>query len=203
MKRISLFLICLMLCGMPGFGQVWVSINWAAPHCDNCLWMEHALHLHGKRAADYHRIIHKYGEKIEREACRASHYWEESAERIFNLRMERDRALQRLLSPAEFGLYVRFIRESPTRAHDYRNWYHARRPEFRPSHHCMAYEDHYWNSKWSYKQGRWNNHYERKPAHSEPRKEWYKDQKKQKEHPRQYADRPRKQEKKEHKYERK
>lgn len=160
MKRISLICLLVFLCSLPGYSQFWISFNWNDSHCDNCLWMEHALHLSSRRAAEYHRIIHKYGKKIEREARRETRYWERSAERIYKLRMERDRALQRLLSPSEFRLYVRFIRETPTRIHDYRGWFnHPYYPNYRPSAYCHHYEDSYWGCDWKYNNGHWSNHY--------------------------------------------
>lgn len=176
MKRISLILICMMMMTWPAYSQFWISINWENPHCEQCMWMEQALHLYGRRAADYHRIIHKYGKKIEREARRSTRYWEASAERIFALRMERDRALQLILNPEEFRLYVRFIRESPVRIHDYQGWFrHPHHPEFHPSLRCLEFEDHYWTSTWHYRGGHWNNHFVPKHAikHDRHRPEVY------------------------------
>ena len=91
-----------------------------------------------RQAAEYHKIIHRYGEKIEREARKHYRYWDQSARKIYKLRMERDRKLQRILSPSQFRLYVRFVREAPTRIHDWRGWYnnphypHYRRRNFGP-----------------------------------------------------------------------
>lgn len=85
--------------------------------------MEQAMRLNGRQAADYHNIVHKYGQKIEKEARKHYRYWDQSAKKIFNLRMERDRRLQRVLSPSQFRLYVRFVRERPQRIHDYQGWY--------------------------------------------------------------------------------
>lgn len=63
--------------------------------------------------------------------------------------MERDRKIQRILTPAQFNLYVRFVREHPQRIHDYRGWYaNPRYPDRRPSHDCRRYEDNYWNYRW-------------------------------------------------------
>lgn len=75
--------------------------------------MEQAMRLNGRQAADYHNIVHKYGQRIEKEARKHYRYWDQSAKKIFNLRMERDRKLQRVLSPSQFRLYVRFVRERP------------------------------------------------------------------------------------------
>ena len=94
-------------------------------------------------------LIHKYGQKIEKEARRDYRYWDRAARRIYDLRMERDRKIQRLLTPAQFNLYVRFVREHPQRIHDYRGWYaNPRYPDRRPSHDCRRYEDNYWNYRW-------------------------------------------------------
>ena len=57
------------------------------------------------------------------EARRDYRYWDRAARRIYDLRMERDRKIQRILTPAQFNLYVRFVREHPQRIHDYRGWY--------------------------------------------------------------------------------
>lgn len=75
--------------------------------------------------------------------------------------MERDRKLQRVLSPSQFRLYVRFVRERPQRIHDYQGWYNnPHYPEYRPSNVCWRYEDHYWHNQWEYTNGRWNGHFD-------------------------------------------
>lgn len=109
-----------------------------------------------RQAAEYHKIIHRYGEKIEREARKHYRYWDQSARKIYKLRMERDRKLQRILSPSQFRLYVRFVREAPTRIHDWRGWYNnPHYPHYRPSNACYRYEDHYWHCQWEYTNNRW------------------------------------------------
>ena len=109
MKRFSLLCVLAILCSLPAYSQFWISFGWNEPHCQNCLWMEQAMHL----------------------------------------RMERDRKIQRILTPAQFNLYVRFVREHPQRIHDYRGWYaNPRYPDSRPSHDCRRYEDNYWNYRW-------------------------------------------------------
>lgn len=55
-----------------------------------------------RQAAEYHKIIHRYGEKIEREARKHYRYWDQSARKIYKLRMERDRKLQRILRLRSF-----------------------------------------------------------------------------------------------------
>lgn len=72
--------------------------------------------------------------------------------------MERDRKLQRILSPSQFRLYVRFVREHPQRIHDYQGWYNnPHYPDYRPSDVCRRFEDHYWHCRWEYDgSGRWN-----------------------------------------------
>ena len=149
MKRFSLLCVLAILCSLPAYSQFWISFGWNEPHCQNCLWMEQAMHLPARQAAEYHKIIHKYGQKIEKEARRDYRYWDRAARRIYDLRMERDRKIQRILTPAQFNLYVRFVREHPQRIHDYRGWYaNPRYPDRRPSHDCRRYEDNYWNYRW-------------------------------------------------------
>ena len=121
MKRISLLCVLAILCSLPAYSQFWISFGWNEPHCQNCLWMEQAMHLPARQAAEYHKIIHKYGQKIEKEARRDYRYWDRAARRIYDLRMERDRKIQRILTPAQFNLYVRIVREHPQRKHDYRD----------------------------------------------------------------------------------
>lgn len=161
MKRISFICLLILLCSLPGKAQFWISFGWNEPHCQNCLWMEQAMRLNGRQAADYHTIVHKYGQKIEKEARKHYRYWDQSARKIFNLRMERDRKLQRVLSPSQFRLYVRFVRERPQRIHDYQGWYNnPNYPDYRPSHVCWRYEDHYWHNQWEYVNGRWNGRFD-------------------------------------------
>ena len=66
MKRFSLLCVLAILCSLPAYSQFWISFGWNEPHCQNCLWMEQAMHLPARQAAEYHKIIHKYGQKIER-----------------------------------------------------------------------------------------------------------------------------------------
>ena len=161
MKRISFICLLILLCSLPGRAQFWISFGWNEPHCQSCLWMEQAMRLNGRQAADYHNIVHKYGQKIEKEARKHYRYWDQSAKKIFNLRMERDRKLQRVLSPSQFRLYVRFVRERPQRIHDYQGWYNnPNYPDYRPSHVCWRYEDHYWYNEWVYSNGRWNGRFD-------------------------------------------
>ena len=72
MKRFSLLCVLAILCSLPAYSQFWISFGWNEPHCQNCLWMEQAMHLPARQAAEYHKIIHKYGQKIEKEARRLS-----------------------------------------------------------------------------------------------------------------------------------
>lgn len=156
MKRLSIILMVVLLCSLQGHAQFWISFGWNEPHCQNCLWMEQAIRMNNRQAAEYHKIIHKYGEKIEREARRHYRYWDQSAQKIYKLRMERDRKLQRILSPSQFRLYVRFVRETPTRIHDWRGWYNnPHYADYRPSRNCHRYEDHYWHCQWEYTNNRW------------------------------------------------
>lgn len=161
MKRVSIILIAILLCTLQGKAQFWISFGWNEPHCQNCLWMEQAMRMNNRQAADYHKIIHRYGQKIEKEARKHYRYWDQSARAIYNLRMERDRKLQRVLSPSQFRLYVRFVRETPARIHDYQGWFNnPHYPNYRPTDVCFRYEDHYWHSQWEYANDRWHDRFD-------------------------------------------
>ena len=64
MKRFSLLCVLAILCSLPAYSQFWISFGWNEPHCQNCLWMEQAMHLPARQAAEYHKIIHKYGPAV-------------------------------------------------------------------------------------------------------------------------------------------
>lgn len=165
MKRISLICLLAFVCSLPGYSQFWISFGWNEPHCQSCLWMEEALRLPARQAAEYHKIVHKYGQKIEREARKEYRYWDKAARKIYDLRMERDRKLQRLLTPSQFRMYVRFVRESPSRIHDYRGWYkNPHYAHYRPSRVCSHYEDQYWKHTWEHA----DSHYDRPHAPVRP-----------------------------------
>ena len=149
MKRFSLMMVLALLCSLPAFSQFWINIEWGAPHCRHCEWMENALRLDPYEAAEYHRIIHKYGQRIEKEARREYRHWDKSARRIYELRLERDRKLQRIFTPGQFSLYVRLMRKYPQRIHDYKGWYaNPKHPHLHPSHDCRRYEHDYWSYRW-------------------------------------------------------
>lgn len=150
MKRFGLLLVLMMLCGLPAYSQFWINFGWDEPHCQNCLWMERTLRLPERKAAEYHRLIHVYGKKIEKETRRDSRYWDRAARNIYNYRLERDRKIQYLLTPAQFNLYIRYSREQPRRIHDYQGWYNnPHYPDYRPVHDCYDYEENYWNYRWN------------------------------------------------------
>ena len=161
MKRWSIVLMIVLLSYLQGHAQFWISFGWNEPHCESCHWMENAIRMTDYQAAEYHKIIHRYGERIEQEACRPYRYWDQVAEKIYRLRMERDRKLQHILSPKQFHLYVDLIRELPTRIHDWRGWFNnPHYPEYHPSNICYRYEDYYWHSRWEYSNKRWSNHFD-------------------------------------------
>lgn len=148
MKRWSILLVMILFGSVYGHAQFWINFGWNEPYCENCHWMERAIRMTSRQAAEYHKIIHKYGQKIEREARKDYRYWDKAAEKIYKLRMERDRKLQRVLSPSQFNLYVRYVRENPTRIHDWKGWFNnPHYPNYRPSAICHHYESHYWNPK--------------------------------------------------------
>ena len=110
MKRLTWIGLLVLLFSLPAYSQFWIHFEWNAPRCNECLWMEETLHLSPRAAHEYHKIIHAYGKKIEHEALKDCRYWDHSAQVIYRLRMERDRKLQRILSPRQFELYVYYIR---------------------------------------------------------------------------------------------
>lgn len=63
MKKLSILLIAILFCSLQGHAQFWISFGWNEPHCQNCLWMEQAIRMTNRQAAEYHKIIHRYGEK--------------------------------------------------------------------------------------------------------------------------------------------
>lgn len=150
MKRISILCcILILLFNLKGYSQFWIDFGWNEPHCKNCLWMEQAMRLNPRQAASYHSTIHKYGQRIEKEARKPNRYWNTAARRIYDLRMDRDKKIQRILSPSQFRMYVRFVRERPERIHDYRGWYNnPHHPSYRPPQECRHYEDRYWKYRW-------------------------------------------------------
>lgn len=151
MKRVCFIVLLTLVCSLPGKAQFWINFGWSEPHCRNCQSMERTLRMNNKQAADYHRTIHKYGQKIEKEARKHNRYWDQSAKSIYRLRMERDRRVQRVLSSSQFRSYVRMVREDPRRIHDYRGWYNnPQQPHYRPSAACRSYEDNYWRYQWDH-----------------------------------------------------
>ena len=52
MKRFSLLCVLAILCSLPAYSQFWISFGWNEPHCQNCLWMEQAMHLPARQAAE-------------------------------------------------------------------------------------------------------------------------------------------------------
>ena len=149
MKRWSILLVMILFCSVYGHAQFWINFGWNEPYCENCHWMERAIRMTSQQATEYHKIIHKYGQKIEREARKHHNYWDKAAEKIYKLRMDRDYKLQQILSPSQFAMYVQYVREMPTRIHDWKDWFNnPHYPNYRPSSICRHYEDHYWNHKW-------------------------------------------------------
>lgn len=161
MKKITFITLLLMLLSFQGNAQFWINFGWGEPNCRTCDWMERALRMTPRQARDYNKIVHRYGEKIERETRRPHKYWDDCARHIYDLRIERDRRLQRILSPNQFRSYIRYSRENPTRIHDWRGWYNnPHYPTYRPSRGCHRYEDHYWHSEWEYRNNKWYDHFD-------------------------------------------
>ncbi len=167
MRRFRLISLMIMVGSIAAYSQIWIAFGWNDTHCRECEWMEHSLRMTGRQAHDYHHIVHQYGQKIEKEARKEYRHWDKAYRKIFDLRMDRDRKLQRVLSPQQFGLYVRLTREEPYRIHDYRGWYENPRYygyQIRPD--WRRYEDRYWSFHWDgrdYRNYRWDapGHYDR------------------------------------------
>ena len=60
MKKLSILLIAILFCSLQGHAQFWISFGWNEPHCQNCLWMEQAIRMTNRQAAEYHKIIHRH-----------------------------------------------------------------------------------------------------------------------------------------------
>ncbi|MDH6533809.1 hypothetical protein M2101_000450 [Parabacteroides sp. PM5-20] len=163
MKRFTLLSLLILLCSLPGYSQFWVEFGWHEPHCRQCLSMIQSLRLSKKQAAEYQKIVHKYGQRIEKETRRDYKHWDKAARKIYDLRMDRDRKIQRLFSPSQFDKYVYLSQERPQRIHDYRGWYEN--PAYAGRRHSSAwrrYEDRYWTYHW--KKPVKKERYERRPA---------------------------------------
>lgn len=164
MKKLSLITLLILICYLPGYSQFWIEFNWNAPGCQSCAWMTQSLRMSPKQSKDYHKVIHQYGKKIEKETRKDYKHWDKAAVRIYDLRIDRDRKIQRILSPQQFNLYVRYTRERPQRIHDYRGWYENPRYKGRrisPEWH--RYENNYW-SHWEYRNNHQNNYQPPRPA---------------------------------------
>jgi hypothetical protein len=161
MKRIVAILLLLIGFSLNSNAQFWINFGWGEPECGTCSDMINDLGLNSRQAYEYERIVHSYGQRIEKETRRQSIYWDDSARRIYKLRMERDRKLQRILSPDQFYLYLDISRENPTFIHDWIGWYNnPLYPRYTPSNECMMYEDNYWHNRWEYRNNRWYNYFD-------------------------------------------
>jgi len=128
--------------------------------------MANTLRLNNRQAAEYHKVIHKYGKRIEKEARRDYRYWDKSAARIYDLRIDRDQKVRRILTPSQFNAYINFTRERPQRIHDYRGWYEN--PRYAGRYHSpdwRRYEDRYWSYHWNAPAPSRKPHYDNRPPH--------------------------------------
>jgi len=149
MKRLSLISLLVFLVSFAGYSQGWIEFGWHQPNCPQCSSMARSLGLNRKQTHEYENIVHKYGQRIEKEANRPYRQWDKAAKKIYNLRMDRDKKLLRLLSPRQFDTYVHLTRERPQRIHDYRDWYE--RPVYgsvRIYPDVRRYENSYWSHHW-------------------------------------------------------
>lgn len=105
-----------------------------APHglpCRECDRMVRSLHLSDRRADSYYKVIHTYAKKIEIEARKGGKDPRKAERKINQYRTERDRKVRRLLTPQQFRLYARLIKENPSRVHDRARWFRPV-PDHRP-----------------------------------------------------------------------
>lgn len=166
MKRMSIIALLLLVCSLPGYSQFWIEFGWHEPQCNQCVSMAHTLRLSNKQAREYQKIVHKYGQKIEKEARKDYKHWDKAARKIYDLRMDRDRKIQRLLSHQQFSVYIHAIQDRPQRIHDYRGWYenpryagHRHSPDWR------RLESQYWTYHWNLKPAPRPPHYDNRPAY--------------------------------------
>lgn len=149
MKRLSLISLLALLISLPGYSQFWIERGWHQANCPQCRSMSASLQLHPKQAREYEKIVHKYGQRIEKESRRDYKHWDKAARKIYDLRMDRDRKLLRLLSPYQFDRYVHLTRERPGRIHEYRGWYeHPSYASVRVYPDVRRYENSYWSHHW-------------------------------------------------------
>ncbi|MDH6342511.1 hypothetical protein M2480_001133 [Parabacteroides sp. PFB2-12] len=161
MKRLSIIALLLLLCSLPGYSQFWIEFGWHDAQCRQCVSMSQSLRLNPKQARDYQKIVHKYGQKIEKEARRDYKHWDKAARRIYDLRMDRDRKIQRMLNPQQFSMYVHAVQARPQRIHDYNGWYeNPRYAGYRHSPDWRRLENQYWNYHWNLKPAP---HYDNRP----------------------------------------
>lgn len=164
MKRFSLISLLILICSLPGYSQFWIDFHWDDGRCRQCETMAQSLHMTPKQANDYHKIVHKYGKKIEKEARRDYKHWDKAARKIYDLRIDRDKKVQRILMPSQFRDYVRYSRENPKRIHDYRGWYeNPRYTGRRQSPDWRRYEDNYWSFRWDFGPEHRNDRYDNRP----------------------------------------
>lgn len=149
MKRLSLISLLVLLISLPGYSQFWIEYGWHQANCSQCRSMAASLQLNPKQAREYEKIVHKYGQRIEKEARRDYKHWDKAAKKIYDIRMDRDKKLLRLLSPYQFDRYVYLTRERPQRIHDYRGWYeHPSYGAVRVYPDVRRYENSYWSHHW-------------------------------------------------------
>lgn len=179
MKRINIIAILLLLfCSLPGYSQFWIEFGWHEPHCRQCLQMSQNLRLTPKQSKDYQHVLHKFGQKIEKETRKNYKHWDKAARKIYDLRMDRDHKIQRILSPNQFALYIRYSQDRPQRIHDYRGWY--KNPKYAGYHYSPNWrrlEDQYWTYHWNLSSGPRQNHHILHPSPHKQKAPMHKPQK--------------------------
>lgn len=124
MIRMKKWIACLLLIFI-GSGFVYGQsrhVRHGLP-CRECEWMVRTIRLSDRRADSYYKIIHTYAKKIEKEARKGGKDWRKAERKINQYRTERDRKVRSILTPQQFRVYARFIKERPSRIHDRSRWF--------------------------------------------------------------------------------
>lgn len=152
MKKIIFLVLIFLLPGKQSFSQYHYQRQ-PLP-CQECEQMARSMHLSGRQAIEYHKIIHRYSTRIQIEIRKSNGNWDRASRRIYDLRIERDRKLQALLQADQFNVFFRLCCEVPSRIHDRRLWiprsYYANRP---PRPHQPWDDGIWWKGRYEY--GRW------------------------------------------------
>lgn len=86
--------------------------------CGECERMVRSIRLSDRRADAYYKIIHTFAKKIEIEVRKGGKDRRKTEQRINRYRTDRDRKVRSFLTPQQFRMYMRLVKERPLRIHD-------------------------------------------------------------------------------------